>query len=45
MADVGQNAIENIVFAVPSELISDLARRFALAVTKWSRPRLLEVCG
>jgi len=45
LADVGQDAIENIVYAVPSELITDLGRRFALAVTAWSRPRLLEVAG
>jgi len=45
LADVGQDVIENIVHAVPSELITDLARRFALAVTAWSRPRLLEVAG
>lgn len=43
LADVRQDTIENIVHAVPSELITDLARRFALAVTAWSRPRLLEV--
>jgi len=45
LASVGQDAIENIVYAVPAELISELARRFALAVTAWSRPRLLEACG
>jgi hypothetical protein len=45
LADVGQDVIENIVYTVPSELITDLARRFALAVTGWSRPRLLEVAG
>jgi hypothetical protein len=45
LADVGQDVIQNIVYEVPSELITDLARRFALAVTAWSRPRLLEVAG
>jgi hypothetical protein len=45
LADLGQDTIENIVYAVPAELITDLARRFALAVTAWSRPRLLEVPG
>jgi hypothetical protein len=43
LASVRQDTIETIVHAVPSELISDLARRFALAVTAWSRPRLLEL--
>jgi hypothetical protein len=45
LADVGQDVIENIVFAVPSEFMTDLARRFALAVTAWWRPRLLRVSG
>jgi hypothetical protein len=45
LADVEQDVIEHIVSTVPSELITELARRFALAVTAWSRPRLLEVGG
>jgi hypothetical protein len=43
LASVGQDSFENIVHAVPRELITDLARRFALAITAWSRPRLLEM--
>jgi hypothetical protein len=43
LANVGQDTIKDIVHAVPPELISDLARRFALAMTAWSRTRLLEV--
>lgn len=45
LGNLGQDAVENIVDAVPRELISDLARRFALAVIAWSRSRLLAVPG
>jgi hypothetical protein len=43
LASVGQDTIENIVYAVPRELITELAERFALGVIAWSRSRLLEV--
>lgn len=42
LASLGHDTIENIVDAVPTNLMTDLARRFALAVTAWSRSRLLE---
>jgi hypothetical protein len=43
LANLGHDTIESIVYTVPTELITDPARRFALAVTAWSRPRLLAV--
>jgi len=45
LENLGHDTIENIVHAVPTELITAPARRFALAVTAWSRPRLLAVPG
>jgi len=45
LANLRHDTIENIVYAVPTELITAPARRFALALTAWSRPRLLAVPG
>jgi hypothetical protein len=43
LVDLGQDAVERIVDVVPTNLITDVARRFALGMTAWSRPRLLEL--
>lgn len=45
LAELGQDTVENIVNSVPPALITEPARRFAVAITAWSRPHLLAVAA